>query len=42
MIRKALENALKAGQDSERYLADREALSVAIKTEEEPWHLSSE
>lgn len=42
MIRKALENALKAGQDSERCLADREALSVAIKTEEEPWHLSPE
>lgn len=42
MIRKALEKALKAGTDSERYLADREALSVAIKTDEEPWHTSSE
>ena len=42
MISEALENALRAGQDSQRRLADREALSVAIKTEEEPWSLPSE
>ncbi len=42
MIREALENALKADQDSKRCLADREALSVAIKTREEPWSLSPE
>lgn len=42
IVRKALEKALKAGQNSERYLADRRAISVAIKTEEEPWDMPSE
>lgn len=42
IVRKALEKALKAGQNSERYLADRRAISVAIKTEEQPWDMPSE
>ena len=37
MIREALENALKAEEDSEYFLANNKTQSVVIKTEEEPW-----
>lgn len=38
-IRKALENALKVEGYSENWLADNKAISVAIKTEDEPWEI---